>query len=331
MSEHFKYYGIRLLVLAVIIVLGSVIYQFTIYPQKLEKEGWLKDLVSERINKKSDIYYFSSSPNHAAAPYDTAKTQIGEFIQEALPHRTISIIDTSSIHAGIFIEILKRLPEEKLPKEIIMNLNIRSFGAHWMYSDLENSLQRNLAYWNENPGIINHLNIALKNYNYTSPGDLAGKIEHQKRLEQLPLPNEHSTINRWIYDLKKLNPENKMGPLMVDNFAFVIDKKNKMLGYFSEVVSWSKSKGIPITFVILPEDLNGMEAHVGKQLVELVKENKQFLINFCKTKNVRCVDLCNTLESKFFFENHPTEHYNLEGRQFVGKSIASFISPKTNP
>ena len=210
-----------------------------------------------------------------------------------------------------------------------MNLNLRSFGTHWIYSNLETSLQRNLAYWNNRPGIINHINIALKNYNYTSPEKLIGKIEYQKRLEKLPFSENHSTINRWVDSLRKENPSNKMGQLMVENFGFVIKEDNKMLSYFSEIVAWTKEKKIPIAFVILPEDIEGMSVHVDQQLVDLVVSNKLFLLNYFSDQNIPVIDLCEELDASHFFDAHPTEHYNFQGREYVGQRIASFLNSKS--
>lgn len=312
---------IPLIALALILVIGQWIHQTFIYPSILKEDGWLIGLVNRKIQQKPKVLYFSASPNAAFAPDDTTRKSICEFANDLLPYK-INPIDTGAIHAGIFLKILNKIPSKDYPEAIVIDLNSRSFGVNWLHSSLENALQRNFVYWNNRPSVWNHFLAATKWYDYKSPAEHLRAIEFAEKFSRLPLKKEHSTIKKWIDELEKSNHYTEEGSRFIRHFGFHITKDNQQVSNYDQIAIWAKKCNIPLIFVILPENIQGMNDYAGKDLCSLVARNAFYLKKRYEQANVTVLNLYNQLPNDQFFEEFPTEHYRWQGRQFVGNAIA---------
>jgi hypothetical protein len=325
--KPFNYIASRLIGFVLILLIGSIIYQFTIYPSIKKSEGWLQHLAERQLEKNAEILYFSSSTNKAFGPNDTDQRSIVQIVQDSIQHKVVSI-DTGAIHCGIFYEILQRIPQNQLPKKIIIDLNVRSFGNNWIHSGLENSLQRNLVYWNSYPGVINHLRASMKVYNYQSPAEHHRAIEYGEKFAELPFGNSHTTIKKWCDSVFKVSKTPEEGMTMIRHFGHFIDEKNSMLRNVDLIVEWGKKQHIPIVFIILPENVHRMEFLVGNDLRKLVEQNTDFLQKRYSTKNVHVINLVDDLDETVFFESFPTEHYTSVGRKHIAQKMIEVINSK---
>jgi hypothetical protein len=303
---------------------GAFLHERYIYPEIKKNEGWLQPLAEKQLNKNPQVLYFSSSPNKAVAPDDLDRRFISQMIQDSIdPH--LEAIDTGAIHAGIFYSILKKIPKEKLPEILVVNLNIRSHGANWIHSGLENSLQRNFVYWNNNPGVINHLLASMKWYEYKSPTEHQRAIEYGEKFLNLPFGGSHRTIKTWCDSLFSANKDSEEGLMMIRNFAFTIDDNNIQLKRFDMITAWAREQKVPVIFVILPENVGRMKELVGDDLSDLVKQNAYFLESRYKTRGAHVINLYDKASEEVFFESFPTEHYRSPGRAVVASAIAKEI------
>jgi len=327
MKKPINYIASRLIGLLLILIVGSVIYQFTVYPNIKKSEGWLQKLAETPLQKNAEILYFSSSTNKAFGPSDIDQRSIMQIVQDSIRQKIVSI-DTGAIHCGIFYEILKRIPENQAIDRIIIDLNIRSFGNNWIHSGLENSLQRNLVYWNNYPGVLNHLRASLKMYNYQSPAEHNRAIEYGEKFTQPPFGNSHGTIKKWCDSLFKTTDAPDEGMTMIRHFGHFIDEKNSMLRNVDLIVEWCRKRNIPIVFVILPENVKRMEHLVDKDLRELVEQNAAFLQKRYSNKSVEVINLASDLEETVFFESFPTEHYTSIGRKHIAQKMIERINSK---
>lgn len=299
------------------------------YPSVLKSEAWLKLMAERRFEKPADLLYFSASPNAAIAPKDTNRRTISEMLEIELGNYSVQAFDTGAIHAGIFLKALENLPFR--PKAIVMDLNLRSFGMHWIESPLENSLQRNMAYWNSNFGLLNRMQVVLKNYPYKTPSERLKAIKYAEEFKELELPFPRNTIKNWMDSLVKQDEYELLGRDFIRNFAVKIDANNTMLQYYEAVVLKCQRQKIPLFLCILPEDLEGMQRRVGEELVELCQKNVQFLQKKLTGDGVYILDLSAGVSEKYFFENSnnfATEHYSQEGRTFVAKKQAQLLRAK---
>lgn len=313
----------RLGILLAFIVIIQLVHQTIIYPEIILNEGWLQTLVEQRTKKQADVLYFSASTNRAYASDDHHTFAISDLVQKEIKH--LNVIDTGAIHGGIFLKILQKLPVNKLPKTIVMDLNIRSFGAKWIHSDLENALQRNFVYWNSKPSLINHLLAATKWYDYKSPGEHLRAIEYQQKFEELPFSKQHKTIKKWCDSLFKTTNFSDEGKTMIEHFGFSINKDNVRLASFDGIADFCKKNRIKLVFVILPENIEKMEDLVDATLPNLVHKNASFLHAHFTKRKIEVIDLHAEVEKYGFFESFPTEHYRDFGREIVAKSIVQVL------
>ncbi|MES2799006.1 MAG: hypothetical protein V4638_03255 [Bacteroidota bacterium] len=320
-----KYIVVRLLGLLLVAAVAQIIHQRWVYPSIKKSEGWLQAMVERRLEKKSNFLYFSASTNTAFAPDDSITLSISDLLQQNI-QQAVNVIDTSAIHGGIFLKILQKIPENQFPKTIVMDLNLRSFGANWIHSDLENSLQRNFVYWNERPSLLNHLFAATKWYDYKSPNEHLRAIEYQQKFERLPF--NHPTIKKWCDSLFQTVNYSEDGKTMIEHFGFHIQSDNQQLKNFEAIVALAKSHESKLILVLLPENVEKMKLLVDQQLPALIEKNAEFLTNHFKKMGVLVIDLHAKLPKESFFEAFPTEHYNAFGRQIVATAIAGKLPKK---
>jgi hypothetical protein len=326
--QKVNYFIPRILFLLFFLVVVSLFYQYYLYPKTIETEGWLKIMGEKTYSKKPDIIYFSASPNRACFEGDLDKRSIAQKIQSYLKVDQIEAMDTGAIHAGIFLHALQQMPTDYKPKLIVMDLNLRSFGNMWIQSGLENSLQRNLVYWNNYPGIINRIRASLKNYSYIPYHERSELIQYDEKFKKLPFKDSCQTIKKWTDSIRNKPNFDPIGAEMVIHFGFKIDKNNQMLLEYDKIVNYCKSKQIPIIFLILPENLEGMSQKAGENLKKLCLQNTTFLQKHFFRTNSKIINDVDILNASYFFEDFPTEHYKSDGREKVAKSVARQLNYK---
>lgn len=325
MVEKRNYFITRIFILCLFTGVIGWFYEIYFHPSTLKTEGWLKTLGEKSFSKRADVLYFSASPNLAVAQYDTDRRSIHDKIQFYLKSSKIESLDTGAIHAGVFLHALKQLPKNYTPKVVLMDLNLRSFGQMWIQSGLENSLQRNLAYWNDYPGLLNRMSVALKNYDYIGLHERNSIIDYNEKFTFLPFPGNCKSIKKWVDSLNtRPDHQDGKGRELVRNFGFKIDSKNEMLAHYDAVISYCESQNIKLVFLLLPENMEAMELTAGKQLVSLCEKNVSFLKT--RFKNTPIIDLSSSLPNKHFFEQYPTEHYDSEGREIVALKTAQTLN-----
>jgi hypothetical protein len=327
MKSVFLYVFTRLILLLFFTALLVWVYQNAFYASTLKSEGWLKEMGEDCFAKRADVIYLSASPNRSFPSSDSDRRSIAEKAQFLLIDTTIVALDVGSLHAGIYLHALQQLPKSYTPKAIVMDLNLRSMGIRWMHSGLENSLQRNLSYWNTNVGLFNRINASLKNYNYIPIEERKKLIEFEEKFYKLPFSDSNSTIKKWVDSLDR-KPENweKMGQEMVRHFGFVLTDNNPMLSYCNEIIKLCSKRKIELYFFILPENVMGMEKLAGPNLKKLCLLNAAFLRKYFSQKKVTMVDLSTEFDEHYFYESYPTEHYISEGRSIIARKMVQVLT-----
>lgn len=248
-------------------------------------------------------------------------------IQNRLKGYTIESLDTGSIHGGVFLHALHQMPKEYKPKIIMVDMNLRSFGIRWLQSGLENSIQRNLSYWNENLGIYNRINAALKNYPYIPHQERFETVDYDDRFNHLPFKDSCNTIKKWVDSINRIRPEGDViGQEFVRFFGFEITKTNPMLAFYDQIAEFCAANDIKLVFLILPENLELMENKAGINLKKLCFKNAKYLKKHFEGKPVTIIDAMDDLNSTYFFETYPTEHYIAAGRKKVADKVAKKLN-----
>lgn len=324
MQNLFMKIVIRLVLLLTIVVLSNYIYTRTTYEKDLKAvTGSLffkyKDAVSH-----ANTLYFSASPNSTISKYDTDKRFISTIVNERLPYLNISAVDTGAIHAEVFKQLIASIPVENNIENIIVHVNYRSFGLGWIQSTLENAIQKQLVFYTNRPPIINRFLQGLNAYDAISAKERERIMLTGWKNTPLPFPYPKNSVTNWCAVEKWGDWKNKKRQLAdnyIKNFAFVLDENNPRIKDFDAIVELCKHKQIALTFVILPENLEQAKALVDDDLVDLMKQNKDYLIKRYQDQ-VRIIDAFNSVSDTNFIErDFPSEHYNEIGRNQVAELI----------
>lgn len=214
-------------------------------------------------------------------------------------------------------------------------MNLRSFGADWINSKLETVLNRGIRILHPQPKIWNRFLISLKNFNELTVDERAELTQHEWKTKQLIFPYQfkYKTVREWdstignggflkqdgSWDMDKI----KLATHFVKNFAFNIDEHNPRVQDFDNIVDWGEKNKVKIYLNLLAENIKLADSLVGKDLVFLMKQNRDFLINRYTKKGATVIDNLDKIEIiNFLDKNWPTEHYNYKGRIIIAKNIA---------
>ena len=327
--EGVKKIGARILLLGAIILLSNFIYVHTTYEHDLDENGNVLQKLETGI-EKSDILYFSSSPNATYSDLqDSDYRSISQMVDDALPNHSITSVDTGAIHAGVYKALIALIPQKSKVETVVVHLNYRSFGQGWIQSDLENAIQKQMVFYNSYPPIVNRFLQGLNCY------DAVPQIERERimlarwRSDQLPFDPPRNTVESWCAVEKWgdwTNPKRQLADHYIKNFAFTIQEGNPRLQDYDAIVKICEEKDINLIYVILPENLQEAEKLVDADLTELMYENKELLKDRYEEMGVTVIDNFALLPDSAFLErNFPSEHYFDFGRKKIAESIINVL------
>jgi hypothetical protein len=298
-----------------------------------------EDLRIKQSADSCDVYYFGESSNVTYKPEDSVKTAISGLCQLFYPTLHLVNINKYATHAGIYKDWLQQIPlHKKKPKAIIVTMNLRSFGAAWIHSKLETSLQQSLVMGKPYPKILNRFILALQAFD--------NKTDEQREKEMLdewksvtlkfPVPFAYKTVREWddamanggytmpdgSWDTKKI----ELACHYIKAYAFNLNANNPRIHDFDVISEWCRSNGVNLYLNLMAENISYADSLVGKELVILMRQNKEFLKQ--RYQNNHCVFVDN-LECvrgiDFIDQQWTTEHYNQRGRMRIAKNLAEAL------
>ena len=151
-------------------------------------------------------------------------------------------------------------------------------------------------------------------------------IDYDEKFYHLPFKDSSNTIKKWVDSLNRIRTEGDViGQEMVRYFGFEITHKNPMMAFYDQIVRFCKARKIQLVFLILPENLEGMEKNAGINLKKLCVKNANYLKKHFANKPVTIIDCLDKLNSSYFYENYPTEHYIASGRKIVANEVLNVL------
>lgn len=326
--EIIKKTFVRILLLAVIVVTCNFIYVHTTYQDDLHDTGNVL-LKFNRAVEHADALYFSASPNAAIAESDSDRRTIAQMMDDLLPGLKLEAVDTGGIHAGVYKKLIALIPEESDVKYVVVNMNYRSFGMDWIESDLENSIQKQMVFYNNRPPVINRFLQGLNYYDCATTKERKIRIQSHWKNDSLPFAAPRNNVIDWCAVEKWgdwTHPKRQLADAYIKNYAFPLLEENPRLKDFDAIVEICNQKNLKLIFVILPENLEEGEKLAGKELSELMRSNKNELVKRYTAKGVTVVDCFEQVADSCFIERgFPSEHYNQTGRMIVAKAVTDCI------
>ncbi|MBA3663680.1 MAG: hypothetical protein H0W61_05675 [Bacteroidetes bacterium] len=329
----------KLLLFFTLVLAIHYVYLYTLYPSDLKKYSPLL-VQCKTLSKDVSVIYFGESSNTAYAEKDSLKQTISEMVAGMIPKKKMATIDTFAVHAGIYKEWLKSL-NPKGKECVIVTLNLRSFGAAWIHSKIESNLNKSVRLSETPYAGINRLLLALRMPADQTPLQCDRQIINDWRNEKLPFksPFSYKTTKEWddgyYKKLKNNGASHKDSARIIlachyiKAFAFTIHDNNPRVKDFDEIAAWSAKNNVKVYFNILAENIHYADSLVGKELVYLMRQNRDYLIKRYKAKNIEMIDNLEAIESKYFIDkNWTTEHYTDKGRMIIARNIVEHLKLK---
>ena len=322
--------------LLLLLVLGlNVIYNFTLFENDLRNFS-KEDIEIKNTQAKTDIYYFGESSNVTYKKSDSTQNSISELCSLFFPKLKVTNINKYATHAGVYMHWLKQI-NTKLhkPKAIIITMNLRSFDATWIHSKLETQLQQAMVLSQPYPNIINRFLLSLQAFDNKTEEQREKEIIQEWKTVKLKWPKafKFQTVKQWDdamangghldksgnWDIKKI----ELACHFIKGYAFNLNEENPRIRDFDQITNWCQKNQIKLYFNLMAENIEYADSLVGKELVFLMRENRDYLKARYSKNNCVLVDNLELLKGKEFIDQDwTTEHYIDKGRMRIAKILS---------
>ncbi len=325
----------KTLLLISLLILLNFIYEKWFFENDLQKYSEIINNVRV-IPNDADIIYIGESSNTTAREDDNDTRPISSFIGDYFPQLNTYDITKPAAHAGIYKVLLSHIPKESNVKTIIVTLNLRSFDASWIYSELETPLQKSMVLLKSYPPLFNRFLLSFKGY------DIKTKKERKEQFLEKWITDEFrpkekfqfKNVREWddwmatdgakfkdgVYD--KENTE--LACHYVKTYAFQIDTlTNPRITDFNDIIQLAKERNWNLVFTLMAENTSKAGELVGDVLVEMMNKNAELLVKYYENKGVTVVNNLNAVNNEQFIDqNWTTEHYAEQGRKTIARNTA---------
>ena len=336
--ELIKKILIKLLMLAVLLFAVNLTYKHTLWKVDRSKYADVLDSLNN-IKDSTDILYISSSSNYFHPITDKVGYTVSGFIDEQFPNLKVNAINKGYMHAGAFYSVLRNIPKKSPIKTVVVCVNMRSFGAFWLYSETETAYsQMELMCNNNYPLILRRFLLSLDYYDNVKKDEREKQFKTAWREDTLQIPeyDVNTDIVDWdstcvckggfvTIDGKPDNDKLNFKCNIIKAFAYTLDTVNNIrFKQFDNIIALAKKRNWNLVFNILPEDYDKAIIMVGDVIPYIIDKNVKLFIEKYKNSGVKIIDNHRLLSGSCFYEKYPTEHYTTEGK----KKLASVLANK---
>lgn len=334
----FKKIGLRIIVLAVLLVALNFIYAKWFYENDVQTHSDIINLVRE-VPQDAQVIYLGESSNYTKRSDDVEKKSIAEFIGDYYPELNMHGITKPAAHAGIYKVLLENIPQNNDVKTVIVTLNLRSFSANWIYSNLETALQKSLVLIKPYPPLVNRFLLSFKAYDIKSDKEREAQFKAMWDNDTFNFPYDfpYNNVTSWDYAMAMSGFKDSLGNLdqaktelachFIKNYAFHIDTLNNIrINQFDEIIKLAQKRNWNLVFNLIAENTEKASELVGEDLIFLLERNTKILEDYYSKRGVLVVNSLNAVEDEQFIDRDwPTEHYAEKGRKAIAKNVAEAI------
>lgn len=329
----------KILLLCVLMVCFNYIYQYAFYENDIQAHSPVINKVRAVVEDGAEVVYIGESSNITYRENDIDKRTISDFIADYFPTLKVGDITKEASHAGIYYELMRNIPETAAVKTVVVTLNLRSFDANWIYSPLETPLQKSLVLLKDRPPLVNRLMLAFRGYDVKTDAERERQVKHQWKHDKLTFetPFTYDNVIDWdngmaAQGIKKA--DGSIDPALtelachyVKTYAFIIDTlTNPRIKDVDRIVALAKERNWHLVFNLLAENVEMADSLVGKELVYLMKHNRDILMQRYNRDKVQVVDNLTAVRDKEFIDrNWTTEHYAENGRKLIARNVAQCL------
>ena len=293
------------------------------------------------IPKDAQILYLGESSNTTASPMDVDKRSISAFIGDYFPSLKVASITKPASHAGIYKTLLEQIPLDSKIKTVVITLNLRSFNAEWIHSELETQLQKSMILLKNGPPLYRRFLLSFTSFPALTVKEREALIYKDWKAQTLTFPNAfpYTNVYDWRAHLETEGIKNahgerdeertKLAADFLATYGFQIDfEKNTRIADFNEIIALAKKRNWHLVFNLLAENVDKADELIGKELTFLMKQNRTKLVHYFEKQGVTVVDNLETIRDVNFIDRTwPTEHYYEGGRKSIAKHVVLAIRP----
>jgi hypothetical protein len=318
-----------------LLFLFNFIYTEWFYEKDIQKHSPIINLV-RNIPDSADIIYIGESSNNTFRGNDLDKRPISAFIGDHFTELNTYDITKPASHAGIYKVLLDNIPESNKVKTIVVTLNLRSFNAQWIYSELETSLQKSIVLIKSYPPLFNRFLLSFKAYDIRTKDERAQQYKSKWKKDKFDMPADFKFKNviEWDQWISKngINDVNgnynraktELASHYIKTYGFQIDTiNNPRINDFNDIVELAQQRNWNLAFNLLAENTEKAKELVGSDLTYMINENAKTLEHYFTRRGVVVINNINEVEDEQFIDqNWTTEHYAEKGRKIIARNVA---------
>ena len=334
-----KKFLIRILMAAALLFVLNWIYTKWFFKKDVAEHSDILELVWQVEADSCRIVYLGESSNVTCGAEETSKRKISAYLGDYFPNVKTGDMTKEASHAQTYYYLLKNIPRKSTVETVVVTMNLRSFDARWIYSNLETPLRKQLVLMEDYPPFMNRFLLALKAYPIRSEEELDSLTKQHWREDPLVFPFEFEWDNVYQWDSAtawqgRHNYEDEYDPKWTElvchyikSYGFQIRDDNPRLKDFDDIVALSRKRGWHLVFNLLPENVDKANGLVGKELMYLMKQNHDYLLKrYGNLEGVTVVDNFNLVRDvNFIDQDWTTEHYYEEGRRIIAANVAEAL------
>ena len=338
------------MVLVLLVVLNWV-YSRWFFEKDLRKHSEIVKLSWQVADDSCRIIYIGESSNYHYGEEELNHRKISDFTSDYFPAVKMGDLTYSAAHAQTYNYMLKHIPASSAVETVVVTMNLRSFGPNWIYSRLETALRKQLVLLEDRPPLFNRFMLAFKAYPIKTEEEWDELVYEHWRNDTFNIPGFPWRNNvEWDYAMytKGWNDSNgerdgvvtSLACHYIKTYAFQIDDDNPRVHDFDAIVELCRERGWNLVFNLLAENVDKVNELVGKDLMLLMKSNRDFLLQ--RYGNLEGVKVVNNLslvrDVNFIDQDWTTEHYYEEGKRIIADHLAQalkelypddYVNPKT--
>lgn len=306
----------------------NLIYESTAFQAFVEEEAGQYAQVHKIA--ACDVIYVSESSNFSPDnSNDTNRRKLSQFISDFYPTLQFEAINQPAAHAGIYRALLDLFPDDAEVKTVVVAINLRSFNADWINSELETALQKSMTVYNHRPPLWNRFLVSLNAYDDTPLEERLERRAWHWDHDPLPYSAPHHNVNAWCAEEKWgdwRDPKRQLADQFIKQYAFVLDENNPRIPDLDAIVEIANERNWNLCFSILAENMEKADSLVGDDLTNLMRSNTEWLKERYKQKGVTVLNNLEELPSEHFTDkDFPTEHYDEAGRKKLATNVAFYL------
>jgi hypothetical protein len=330
---------VRFIAFIFALILMNLIYKKFFFEKDIQTHSDIINLVRKVVKDSCEVVYFGESSNFTSRDDDMDKRPISDFIADYYPNIKSGNVTKGALHAGIYYELLRNIPVNSKIKTVIVTMNLRSFDANWIYSNLETSLQKSIVLLKDHPPLYNRFLLSFKGYDIKTDQEREKQFKHAWKNSQLRFPYKfkYQTVTEWDKAIANNGIKNSdgskneeltiLGCHYIKQYAFQIDTlTNPRIKYFDKIVILAKERKWNLVFNIIAENTEHAKELIGTDLTYLIKQNRDLLVKRYNKDKVIVVDNLECVENdQFINEKWITEHYTEIGRKIIAQNVADSL------